>query len=123
MLVEMALVGGYSIFAYKILNHVPKDEKEVKNKWKELMYHTQTYNKSDTENKLNIESYKIEKYIKKHYGFDLIVVMPYGLNYDKLYRLKPDLQTIYGGDIDMHYVKGGKDKVGSAYLQIYNGLR
>jgi S-DNA-T family DNA segregation ATPase FtsK/SpoIIIE len=82
----------------------------IKNKWKILMERVNnvditkepTKNGSSDFNK-KAHYYVIEKIIIKHYGFDAIVVPPYGKSLNDFRKLLPAISIIYRGEVIAEY--------------------
>lgn len=86
-------------------------KKGINSKWKILMERinnidlgkdpTRNSNFSDFNKKANY--YVIEKIIIKHYGFDAVVVMPYGKSLNDFRKLLPAISVIYRGKVIAEY--------------------
>lgn len=64
------------------------DEKKIKERWKTAMVYAGIKNKSEEQ-----QTFELLKVIKKQYGYDCLVSIPYGLSYEELEKIKPIIQT------------------------------
>lgn len=81
-----------------------------KSKFNKIMINSGTKNKSD-------KTYKVLKVINKNYGIDAIIAIPYGLDIDKLEKMKETLEVNTGAkQIIINKAEGGKEN--SAYMRI-----
>lgn len=88
-------------------------KKNIKNKWKILMERINSVdlskdtptNKGYSDFNKKANYYVLEDIHIKHYGFDVIVVMPYGKSLNDFRKLLPAIGVVYRGEIIAEYSK------------------
>lgn len=85
-------------------------KKGIKNKWKILMERVNNVDitKEPTKNGVpdfnkKANYYVLEDIFIKHYGFDVIVVMPYGKSLNDFRKLLPAIEVVYRGKVIAEY--------------------
>ena len=114
MILEGLLVGSIAYTSYKYLRYDACAEKklkaEIKKKWNILMDSMG----SNAENKINQE-YEILNIFPKHYGFDMIVSIPYSKKFLDVVNLIPSLEACFEADVMANNSEGKN----SAYLRFH----
>ena len=102
MILETILGIGATTLVYKKLTKEVREKlrfkQDIRDKWSVLMDGIG----SRTENKVD-QQYEIEDIIKKHYGFDAIISIPYGKNLKEFRRLIPSIEVAYRGNVIVEY--------------------
>jgi S-DNA-T family DNA segregation ATPase FtsK/SpoIIIE len=86
-------------------------KKNIKNKWKILMERVNSIdlsknvptNKTYSDFNKKANYYVLEDIFIKHYGFDVIVVMPYGKSLNDFRKLLPAIGVVYRGEVIAEY--------------------
>jgi S-DNA-T family DNA segregation ATPase FtsK/SpoIIIE len=86
-------------------------KKGIKNKWKILMERTNNVditkdvakNKGVSDFNKKANYYVLEDIFIKHYGFDVIIVLPYGKSLNDFRKLLPAISVIYRGEVIAEY--------------------
>lgn len=114
MILESLLVGGMAYTSYRYFRYdaiaKKKMKANVKKKWNVLMDSMGT----SAENKINQE-YEILDIFIKHYGFDMVISIPYSKKFMDIVNLIPSLESCFKANV----MANTSEAKNSAYLRFH----
>lgn len=114
MILESLLCGATAYSLYRVIEYDNHEERKlksnVKRKWNILMDSMGT----KAENKINQE-YQILKIFHKHYGFDMILSIPFGKKFFDIVALIPLIEHCYKANVMVNL----SDDRNTAYIRVH----
>lgn len=115
MILEAIAIGSAATYSYLTITERKRAEKkfkrEINNKWNTLM---DGLGSSKAENKIE-QAFSMKDIIKRNYGFDAIISIPYGRKYTDILGMLPAISSCYKAEV----MSNPSPDKNSAYIRVH----